>query len=212
MNFRIHTQRNESSLGAAQPIFLALDDGITHAVAAGIFIQLCFGGLPAGVPHEISIFDVEIAAAIIYRHIVVAIAGNSPQTGIPIEAIATGRIAHQAKHIFAAQVVDPRVGCPWRVDDVFSVLIVKVAVLHDAKPPVCCAAFFCSIPHAVDLRKRFRKFRISLFDAPFSPVLSVFAHIGFDITPFFPYNRIQQTRQLDDFIPEPKAMGGIVFA
>ena len=64
-----------------------------------------------------------------------AIAQQPLQFRIPIEAIAAGGIADDAEELFAAEVVNPRVGRPRRVDDVLAGFVVKVTVFHAPNPP-----------------------------------------------------------------------------
>ena len=52
-------------------------------------------GLPTRVPYRFAILDVEIAATIVHRYVVVAIAGNPTELGILIEAVTAGCVRNQ---------------------------------------------------------------------------------------------------------------------
>ena len=56
--------------------------GIAQAVAALIAVQLCLGGLPAGVPDGIAVLDIEIVAVAVQRHGIVAVTGQAEQLGV----------------------------------------------------------------------------------------------------------------------------------
>ena len=52
-------------------------------------------GLPSRVPHGVAVLDIEIAAAIVHRHVVVAIARDTAELGILIEGVATSSVGDQ---------------------------------------------------------------------------------------------------------------------
>ena len=135
MHLGVHAHRHKRELAGGQTVLLTGDDGVAHAVAAGIAVQLSFDGLPAGIPDRVAVLDVEVAAAVVHGHVVVAVAGDAAQSGIAVEAIAAGGIADDAEELFAAEVVNPRVGRPRRVDDVLAGFVVKVTVFHAPNPP-----------------------------------------------------------------------------
>ena len=104
--------------------------GTVDSFLAWNLVQLGLDGLPAGIPHGVAILDVEVAAAVVHGHVVVAVAGHAAQTGVTIEAIAAGGIADDAEELLAAQVVDPgqrsRRGC----NHIFPPGIIKVSEFH----------------------------------------------------------------------------------
>ncbi len=51
---------------------------------------------------------IKVSAAIVHRHIIVAIAGDAAELSVFIERIAAGRIRDQREEILVAQIVDPR--------------------------------------------------------------------------------------------------------
>ena len=130
MHLGVHAQGHEGQLAGAQAVLFAGDDGVAHAVAAGVFVQLGLDGLPARVPHGVAVLDVEVAAAVVHGLVVVAVAGHAAQPGVAVEAVAARGVADDAKEILAAQIVDPGVGRSWRVNDIFTGLVVKMAVFH----------------------------------------------------------------------------------
>ncbi len=135
MHLGVHAHWHKRELAGGQTVLLTGNDGVAHAVAAGIAVQLSFDGLPAGVPDRVAILDVEVAAAVVHRHVIVAVAGDAAQSGIAVEAIAAGGIADDAEELFTAEVVNPRVRRPRRVDDVLAGFVVKVTVFHAPNPP-----------------------------------------------------------------------------
>jgi len=99
-------------------------------MTAFISIQFCFAGFPARRPDGISIFDVEVFPSGIHGNIVVPVAGDAPEFGIPAKRIAPCRIGYQGKEIFCPEVIDPGPGSPGIGDHIFPVLVVEIAVFH----------------------------------------------------------------------------------
>jgi len=64
-------------------------------MAALIFIKLCLAWLPTWVPDCVTVFYKEIVTVVVQRHIVVAIACKTAETGICIERISTGCIGNE---------------------------------------------------------------------------------------------------------------------
>ena len=126
----VHPQGHEGKLAGAQAVLFAGDDGVAHAMAAGVLVQLGFDRLPAGVPHGAAVLDVEVAAAVVHGLVVIAVAGHAAQPCVAVEAVAARGVADDAKEILAAQIVDPGVRRSWRINDIFTGLVVKMAVFH----------------------------------------------------------------------------------
>ena len=55
MHLGVHAHWHKRELAGGQTVLLTGNDGVAHAVAAGIAVQLRFDGLPAGVPDRVAI-------------------------------------------------------------------------------------------------------------------------------------------------------------
>ena len=66
-------------------VLAACDAGVAHTVAALVEIEWRLAGLPSGIPHAAIVVDVEVASAVIHRHIIVAIARDAAELGIFVE-------------------------------------------------------------------------------------------------------------------------------
>ena len=64
-------------------------------MTALIKVERCLARFPTRIPYGIAILDVEIPPAIIHRHVVVAIAGDTTELGILIEAVAAGSVGDE---------------------------------------------------------------------------------------------------------------------
>ena len=170
VHFGVKAHGHEAQLAGLQAVLFAGDDGVAHAMAAGVFVQLGFHGFPPGVPHRAVVVDVEIPAAVVNGHVVVAVAGNPAQAGVTVEAVASGGVADDAEEFFAPEVVDPGIGRAGCLDDILPRLVVKVAEFHGVRlPSVICPfrnGLFVSITYLLSTCKRF------LFTADFLIFLS----------------------------------------
>ena len=126
----IHAHGHEGELAGSQTVLLAGDDGVAHTMTAGVLVQLGLDGLPAGIPHSAVVVDVEVTAAVIHRHIVVAVTGHAAEAGIPVEAVAAGGVADDAEELFASQVVDPGIGRARGINDILAGLVIEMTKLH----------------------------------------------------------------------------------
>ena len=88
-------------------------------MAALVEIELRLDRRPARIPDRAVVGDIEVPAAHVDRHIVVAVTGDAAQTGILIEAVAAGGVGDQGKESLRSEVIDPRIRRPRRLDDVF---------------------------------------------------------------------------------------------
>ena len=68
--------RDKQLLHRRNAVFLAFQDGVAQAMAAGIGIQLCFGGLPARVPDGAAILDIDAMPILIQGGVIVTVAGE----------------------------------------------------------------------------------------------------------------------------------------
>ena len=108
------------------------DDGVAHAMAAFVFVELGARRLPRRRPEfaAVVVAQIKIAPAEIERRVVVAIAGQAAQPGVAVKGIAAGGVRDDAEIGFAAEIIDPRQRRVGPGDDVFAVLVVKVSVTH----------------------------------------------------------------------------------
>ena len=84
------TERNEKQYGSLYPVLRPGDARIAHAVPALIRVERGLARLPAGLPYRITIFNIEVAAARIHGHSIVAVARYAAELCIAIERIAAG--------------------------------------------------------------------------------------------------------------------------
>ncbi len=111
-------------------IFDAAEDGIAQPVSALVLVQLRLRGLPAGIPDGVAVLNIYMKAVAVQRAVVIAVAGQSAKTGIPVEGVTAGCVGHQRKKVLAAQVIDPRQRCAGRLDHIFAFCVVEVAKAH----------------------------------------------------------------------------------
>jgi len=113
-----------------QTVLFAGNDAVPEAVAALIAVQLGLGGLPAGIPDGIAVLNIVIPAVRVRRYVIVAVASDTPQLGILVKAVPTGRVRNKAEECLAAQIVDPRQRRARCGDDIFACGIGKMTELH----------------------------------------------------------------------------------
>ena len=105
--------------------------GITHAVTAFVAVQLGLGGQEAGVPGRFARFlDIIDPPAVVARDRVVAVAQQTLEFGIPVEAVAAARVGDHAEEVLAAQIVDPGQGRCGSGDHIFPPDVIKISVSH----------------------------------------------------------------------------------
>ena len=122
--------RDQQRLCGRNTIFLPLNHAVAEAVAAGIAVQLRFRGLPAGIPDSLAVFDINMKPLLVDRAVIIAVAGQTAQPRVAIEAVAACRVGQEREKILAAEIVDPRKRCARVGDHIFPLLIVKMAELH----------------------------------------------------------------------------------
>ena len=113
-----------------QTVLFAGDDAVPEAVAALIAVQLGLGGLPAWIPYGIAVLNIVIPTVRVRWYVIVAVAGDTPQLGIPVKAVPAGRVGNKTEECLAAQIVDPRQRRARRGDDIFACGIGKMTELH----------------------------------------------------------------------------------
>ena len=143
---------HEKLLPGGDAVLLAIQQGIAQTVAAGVDIQLGLGGLPARVPDDSAVVDVDAVAVHVQGRIVVAVAGDPAQPGVPVKAVSAAGVGHQTEEILTAEVVDPRQRGTGRVDHIFPARIIKMSESHSLVPPL----WKTGNAEIIGLRKRFR--------------------------------------------------------
>ena len=78
----------------AQPVFFAQDSGIAQAVAALVTVQRRFDGHPAGGKDAVAVAQVEILAARVAGHAVVAVARQTQQLCVTVKADRFRSLSH----------------------------------------------------------------------------------------------------------------------
>ena len=126
----VFTLRNQQRLRGRNAVLLPLDHAVAETVAAGIAVQLRFRGLPAGIPDSLAVFDINMKPLLVDRAVIIAVAGQTAQPRVAIEAVAACRVGQEREKILAAEIVDPRKRCARVGDHIFPLLIVKMAELH----------------------------------------------------------------------------------
>ena len=130
INLAVVAYRHKQLQLRSQPVFFAGDDAVPEAVAALITVQLGLGGLPAGIPYGIAVLNIVIPTVRVRWYVIVAVAGDTPQLGIPVKAVPAGRVGNKAEECLTAQIVDPRQRRARRGDDIFACGIGKMTELH----------------------------------------------------------------------------------
>ena len=115
-------------------VFSALNDAVSHAVTAGVAVQLCLGRLPADVPDGPAVPNVYMIAVCVQGTGVIAVTGQTAESGILIKGISACGIRQNGKKLLTAQVVDPRQGRAGSGDHIFFLRVIKISELH-RRPP-----------------------------------------------------------------------------
>ena len=123
---RVH--RHENFLLCSQPVLLRCDHRVSEAVAAAVLIQFCLNRLPAGIPHGIPFFYIEIVPAAVHGAVVVAVSRQTQELCVLIKAVAARRVGDQAEKILSSQIIDPGERCPRICDHIFPLLIIKITI------------------------------------------------------------------------------------
>jgi hypothetical protein len=126
---------DEQLLPGGHTVLFALHNGVAQTVAAAVTVQRGLGGLPTRVPHGVAVLDVDAVTVHVQRRVIVAVAGQPPQPGIPVKAVTAAGVGHQTEKVLAAQIVDPGQGSAGRVDHIFPARIIKMSESHSLVPP-----------------------------------------------------------------------------
>ncbi len=95
LDLAVKVLRYEELHGSGNAVLLAGDNGVAQTVTALVAVKLGLYGRPAGVPHGISVLDVEIASAHIHGDVVIAVTGDAAKSSVLVEAVAACRIGDQ---------------------------------------------------------------------------------------------------------------------
>ena len=124
------TQRHEVEYVSPQPVPGRTNLCISHAVTAGVVIDVCLHRFPARGPYRSVVIDIKVLAAVVHRHVVVPVACDATETGIAVEAVPPGGVRDYGEEVLVTQVIDPG---PWSFvlgDDILSGGIIKISVFH----------------------------------------------------------------------------------
>jgi hypothetical protein len=130
VDFGVGSVRHKTGKFGAYTVFFANETGVAEAVVALIVVEIGLSGLPAGIPNGVSIFDIVIAATCVDWHVVVAVAGETPELGIFVEAVAASRVGDETEELLVAEIVNPRVRGLRVSDYIFPVGVIKISVFH----------------------------------------------------------------------------------
>ena len=68
-------------------VFLRGEFCVAKSVAALVLVKRSLRGLPAGVPNCVAVFDKEVAAVVVKRNVVVAVAGQAAQARVGVKGV-----------------------------------------------------------------------------------------------------------------------------
>src|SRR5690606_17087538 len=111
-------------------VALSGDARVAEPVPALETIERTLDGHERRRPVVRAVDDVVVTPAAIHRHVVVAIAGDPPESRVSVEAVAAAEVRDEAEEALRPEIVDPRVRRLGSGDDVFAVLIVEMAETH----------------------------------------------------------------------------------
>ncbi len=130
MYLAIISNGNKSTHLRLYPIFLSGKNTISHAMPAGILVQLRFRRLPPRIPDSTPIVNIIIMPPCIIRHIIITIPGQPQKPGIFIKTIPPACIGNQREKILAPQIIDPGQRRFRLRNHIFPVPIIKIPILH----------------------------------------------------------------------------------
>ena len=107
VDLAVVTHGDEQLQFGSQAVLFPGQYAVAQAVAALVKIQLGLGGLPAGIPDGFAVFNIVVTAVRIRRYVIITVAGDAPQLGVLVKAVAARSVGYQAEECLAAQVVDP---------------------------------------------------------------------------------------------------------
>ena len=121
-------QWHEEKFGDLNAVLASCYAGIVESMTALIAVERGLAWFPTWVPHYVAVLYIEVTAAIVHWHVIVAVARNAAEFGIFVERVTSCRIGNKTEEFFIAQVVNPREWC-FRVGNyIFTVGIVEMSV------------------------------------------------------------------------------------
>ena len=75
--------------------------------------------------------DIKVFAVGIARYVVIAVASQAQESGIPIKGIAAAGIGYEGEKFPVSQIIDPGKWCFRCSDHIFLMLIIKVTKFHN---------------------------------------------------------------------------------
>jgi hypothetical protein len=97
-------------------------------MTALIEVERRLTGFPSRIPDGVAILDVEVAAAIVHRHVVVAITGDTAELGVLVKTVSACCIGDERKEILIAQIIDPGPRSLRVSNNILSMLVIEVSV------------------------------------------------------------------------------------
>lgn len=125
-------KRNKEEHTCLHTVLASRNAGIVHTVTALVAVEWSLAGLPSGIPHGVAVLDIEIAAAIVHRHTIVSVAGDTPEFCVLVEGIAACCIGDEREEILVSQIVDPRSWGLWIGNYVLAIVVIEMTILFSA--------------------------------------------------------------------------------
>ena len=116
------------------PVLLSGKTAVAHAMAAFIAVQLCLGGLPAGIPDIVPFFNIDVFAVGVIRLVIIAVTCDPQQAGVLIKRITAAGIGDQAEKVPVSQIIDPGKRGPGCRDYIFTARVIKITEFHILTP------------------------------------------------------------------------------
>ncbi len=130
MNLSVKFKRYKVCALRSNAVFLTVNNGVSHTVAALIFIKRSAHWSESGRPDGIAVFYVEILSAVIHRNVIIAETCDTTKACIFIKAVTACCVGYQCEKCFVSEVVDPRIRCVWGFDDILFSTVIKMSEFH----------------------------------------------------------------------------------
>lgn len=130
MNLAVGTHRDKEGGFALYSALFSRNDGVAHAVAAGVIIKPCLYRRPRRAPYISAVVYIIVSSARVNRNVVIAVAGYAPKPCVAVEGVSPGGVGDKREVVFASQIVYPGVGGLGVGDDVFKIFIVEISEFH----------------------------------------------------------------------------------
>ena len=102
LHLSCRVQRHEEEHAGHHTELAACDACVVHTMAALIAVERCAARFPSRVPHCVTVLDVEIAAVVVHRHVVVAVACDAAELCVFVERVASGSVGDQREEVLVA--------------------------------------------------------------------------------------------------------------